>query len=109
VSRRFGSTPGNHLDIECDWPSEHLTDPVRIIDCGEAGKIELFSPKQVEAAREKSGHNRYVAILQRCHDAPNVARRVLERAKERERQQQEAVDAITKKVDDLPPLPSDRQ
>jgi hypothetical protein len=91
-------------------PSEHLNSPARIIDCGEAGKIELFTPEQAEDARRESEFDRYIDAIQRCHDgAPNVARGVIERAKERERLKQEAVDAITTKVDDLPPLPSDRQ
>jgi len=78
--------------------------------CGEAGKIELFTPEQVEDARRESNFDQYIDAIQRCYDdAPNIARRVIERTKERERQQQEAVDAITTKVDDLPPLPSKRQ
>jgi len=89
--------------------SEYLNGPARIIDCGDAGQIELFTAAQVEAARKQSGRAAHVAYLQRSYDAPDVARRVIDRAKAREemieRQKQEAKDAITTKVDDLPPLP----
>jgi hypothetical protein len=90
-------------------PSEHLGEPVRVIDCGEAGKIKLFTAAQVEAARDKSGRTQEVYLLQRLYDAPNLARRVLERAKAHEeqieREKREAEEAVTTKLDDLPPLP----
>src|SRR5262245_61189603 len=90
-------------------PSAYLDEPVRIIDCGVAGKIELYPAAQVEAARERSGRAEYVDYLERRYDAPNVASRVLERAKKREeqieREKREAEEAITTKLDDLPPLP----
>jgi hypothetical protein len=90
-------------------PSKHLHGPVRIIDCGEAGKIELFTPKQVEAARDESGRTRYIAFLKRCYHAPDVARRAIARTKARdeaiERGRREAEAAITTKIDDLPTLP----
>ena len=57
--------------------ARHLNEPVRIIDCGKAGKIELFTPNQVEVAREESGRNQYVAFLEECHRPPEVARRVI--------------------------------
>jgi hypothetical protein len=90
-------------------PSAYLDKPVGLIDCGEAGKLELFTASQVEAARERSGRTRYVTYLQRGYDALSVADRVLDRAKARaeriEREKLEAKEAITTKLDDLPPLP----
>jgi hypothetical protein len=95
-------------------PSKYLDGPVRIIDCGEAGKIELFTPEQVEAARDESGRTRYIAFLKRCYHAPDVARRAIARAKARDeaivREKREAEAAITTKIDDLPSLSkNDRQ
>jgi len=95
-------------------PSKFLNEPVRIIDCGEAGKIELFTREQVEAARQESGRSTYIAFIEHCHRAPDAARRDIERAKARdeaiERERREAEAAITTKIDDLPTLPkSDRQ
>jgi hypothetical protein len=94
-------------------PSEYLDEPARFIDCGDAGQIELFTAAQVKAARDRSGRTEYVASLEGRSRAPDIARRVIERAKAREemieRQKQEAKDAITTSVDDLPPLPPDRQ
>ena len=94
-------------------PSKYLDGPVRIIDCGEAGKIELFTHDQVEAARDQSGRSRYIAFLNRCYHAPDVARRAIARAKARdeaiEREKREAEAAITTKIDDLPALPKSGQ
>jgi hypothetical protein len=82
---------------------------VRVIDCGEAGKIKLFAAAQVEAARKESGRAADVELLRRLHDAPNLAHRVLDRAKAHEeqidREKREAEEAVTTNFDDLPPLP----
>src|SRR5262245_63269219 len=90
-------------------PSPQLA-PVRFIDCGEAGKIEFYTAAQIEAARKECGWTRYVTFLKHCYDAPNVARRVLDRVKAREeqikREKRAAEEAITTKLEDLPPLPS---
>jgi hypothetical protein len=90
-------------------PSEFLKGPARIIDCGEAGQIELFTVDQVQAARDQSGRTAYVDFLRRCYEAPNVARRVIERVTAHDemikRKMRVARNAITTKVDDLPPLP----
>jgi hypothetical protein len=62
-------------------PSRCLQHPQRIIDCGNAGKVELFSIEQVTRAREESGFTRYISFLEDRHDAPQVASDIIERAR----------------------------
>jgi hypothetical protein len=85
--------------------------PARIIDCGDAGQIELFSAAQVEAARKLWGFTDYVNIMERVEKAPEIAERIIERCEAREemmeRKKEEAQAAITTKMSDLPPLPQD--
>ena len=83
---------------------------LRNIDCGEAGRIELFSPGQVEAACKRSGFIDYVVDRESSVKAPEVAFRIVERAKARsemiERKRWQAEAAVTTRMSDLPPLPN---
>jgi hypothetical protein len=92
-------------------PSAYLNEPARFIDCGDAGRIELFTAAQVEAARECSGFTVYVIVRKRRAKAPEVAELVIARAKAHaelvEREKREAEAAITTKASDLPPLPNE--
>jgi hypothetical protein len=90
-------------------PALYLEVPARIIDCGEAGKVELFTSTQVEAARERSGYSDFVRFLEERNEAPKLATEIIERlrlgseAAEQEKRNAEA--AITTRLEDLPPLP----
>ena len=92
-----------------EHPSAYLEKPARLIDCGDAGRIELFSSADVEAAREQSGFAGYVIIMKRAARAPEVAELIIGRAKAHaemiERKRRKAEAAITTKASDLPPLP----
>jgi hypothetical protein len=67
-------------------PSHTWMRQAGFIDCGEAGKIELFTAARIDAACEQSGCAKNVDLLRHLHDAPIVAHRVLHRAKARAEQ-----------------------
>ncbi len=89
--------------------SLYLGTPERIIDCGEAGRIDLYTSAQVQRAQEESGVSDHLEFLRRQAAAPELARRIVERAKLIEQKTREAEEAhiasITTKIEDLPPLP----
>jgi hypothetical protein len=91
--------------------SLHLGTPARIIDCREAGLINLYTAAQVEDARRESGFTDYLAFLDRRALAPEVARQIVERARMAEQRKREAEEArlasITTKLEELPPLPEE--
>lgn len=80
--------------------------PARIIDCGEAGHIELFDPAQVAYAMEASGADDYVEFLERCARAPDAARTVMERTNKKREAEEAHLASITTRFEDLPPLPN---
>jgi hypothetical protein len=83
--------------------------PGRVIDCGEAGQIRLYTVAQVEVARQESGLTDYLTWLDQKARALELAKEIVERARMLEQKEREAEEArlasITTKVDDLPPLP----
>jgi hypothetical protein len=90
-------------------PADYLGEPARIVDCGKGGNILLFTPAQVEAAREQSGFTEYNSFFEDRVYAPQLAREIFERERLREETEvaarQAARDAITTRLDELPELP----
>jgi hypothetical protein len=104
MARKYGVAPEER-------PSQYLDGPARIIDCDDAGKIELFTPAQIEAARDRSGYTEYANLLECCAKAPEVADRIIGHVKARdemiERKSRETDGPIVMKISDLPPLPNE--
>jgi hypothetical protein len=104
MARKYGVAPEER-------PSQYLDRPARIIDCDDAGKIELFTPAQIEAARDRSGYTEYANLLECCAKAPEVADRIIGHVKARdemiERKSWETDGPIVMKISDLPPLPNE--
>ena len=90
-------------------PDVELGEPSRIIDCGAAGKLELFSAEVVNFARNDAGVDKFIADLGRFRMAHKKAVEVAQRYKDFERQRQRddraRIDALTTTLDELPPLP----
>src|SRR5262245_15342954 len=88
--------------------SDYLEGPARIIDCGEAGKVQLYSREQVQAARQQSGFGDFLQYLADYKEAPSLANDIIRRAMEREEAERQAKlraeRAITTKLEELPPL-----
>jgi hypothetical protein len=82
--------------------------PARVIDCGEAGEIRLYTVAQVEVARQESGLTNYLTWLDQKARAQELAKEIVERARMLEQKEREAEEArlasVTTKLDDLPPL-----
>jgi hypothetical protein len=87
-----------------------LGTPARVIDCGTAGQVNLYTAAQVKHARKESGVADYLAFLERRARAPQRAKQIVERARLAEQKEREAEEArlasITTKLEDLPPLPA---
>lgn len=96
----------------CGKASLYLVSPARIVDCGEAGRINLFTAEQIEAALKESGVADYTEFLRCQADAPILAREIIERVRLAEQKKHEAKEAhiasITTRLEDLPPLPRDK-
>jgi hypothetical protein len=96
------------VDEDCGHDELDLGTPARIIDCGAAGQVNLYTAAEVENARNESGVTKCLALLDLRARAPELAKQIVERAKLVELKKREAEEAhlasITTKLEELPPV-----
>jgi hypothetical protein len=72
--------------------------------------VLLYTRDQVEAAREQSGYDEHDRFLRDRAEAPELARKIIEREQLRKEAEaaakREAEAAITTRIDELPELPN---
>jgi len=90
-------------------PVLDLGPPQRIIDCGDAGEIYLFSSDQVQLARSEAGVDVFTGRLRKLEDANDTAGQIIRRheliEQIRKKEEKDRKDALTTGLDELPPIP----
>lgn len=96
-----------------EMPKVTLEDPQHIIDCGSAGRLELFSKDRVEKARAEAGVAEFIADLAKLVAASEIADRIVQNHEEisdaRRRVERARIASITTPLHLLPKAPRSRR
>ena len=66
------------IDFPDGAPSLELGAPARIIDCGSAGSIELYTSEQVDIARQDADWTQYIYQVEAYAGAPELGRQIIQ-------------------------------